>query len=313
MNPAPVPQPEVAFQVVYLTTPIQECQTLAITLLKPESLIRTDELRSLQIPIDLDRQREVVLYGRAPNWLFCHLSDQLRAVPWLGYYDLRTQAIVVIQSQVAFPQVGDTLPVAFNTTPGCAILIGGPPNSGKSVFSNALRVALTQKRPGLKVYLHRANWDGEGNHTYETPNPALAEQIRQQNNRKLHKHLPDELLEKYLQNRAEEIVNIRTVTDLVLVDVGGVPDSKKIPIVKQCDAFMIISNHPSQVQPWQELCRSTLRPLAVIHSVPAERLEILQTDPALEIIAGPWVRDRACTVPEILVDRVLQSFDQDSD
>ncbi|MBD1821814.1 CRISPR-associated protein Csx3 [Cyanobacteria bacterium FACHB-DQ100] len=309
MNPEPLPQSEVSFQVVSLTTPEQECQTLAIDLLKPKSLIGTDELQRLQLPAELDRQREVVLYGRAPNWLLCHLSDQLREVPWLGYYDLRTQVIVVVHSRVDFPQVGDVIPVIFKTVPGCSILIGGPPNSGKSVFSNALRVGLMQKRSRMKSYLHRANWDGEGNHTYETPNPALAEQIRKQNNRKLHKHLSDELLEKYLKDRAGEIERIRTVTDLVLIDVGGVPDSKKAPIVEQCTYSIIISNDPDKVQSWRELFQPRLKPLAVIHSVLEERVEVLQTDPYLEMIAGPWLRDRVYTVPDILLDKVLQAID----
>lgn len=309
MNPASVPQSEVAFQVVSLTTPEQECQTLAITLLKPQSLIGTDELRSLQLPSELDRQREVVLYGRAPNWLLCCLSDQLREAPWLGYYDLLSQQIVVVHSRVERIQAGDAIPVIFKSTPGCSILIGGPPNSGKSVFSNALRVGLMQKRSTTKVYLHRANWDGEGNHTYEASNPALAEQLRQQNNRKLHKHLPDESLEKYFKDRADQVEKIRSVTDLVLVDIGGLPHVQKAPIVEQCNYFIIISNDPNQVQPWRELFQPRLKPLAVIHSVLEEKLDILQTDPYLELTAGSWLRDRACTVPGILLDRILQIID----
>lgn len=306
MNSALFSQSEIAFQVIYLTTPQQECQTLAINLLKPESLIGTHELRSLQLPEELDLQREVILYGRAPNWLLSHLSDRLREVPWLAYYDIRTQSAIVVHSQTNQPQPGDTIPVLFNTTPGSAILIGGPPNSGKSVFSNALRVALTQKQSNVKVYLHRANWDGEGNHTYETPNPQIAEQLRKENNRKLHKHLPGESLEQYFQERAKETARIRNVSDLVLVDIGGVPDPRKIPILEQCNHSIIISSDPSQVPAWHDFFNQKLKPLAIIHSVLEEKLDIIQTEPYLEVIAGPWMRDRSCKVPAVLLDVVLR-------
>lgn len=306
MNSEKSPPSEVAFQVIYLNTPQQECQALAINLLKPESLIGAHELQSPQLPDELDLQREVILYGRAPNWLLAHLAYRLRESPWVGYYDIRTQNVVVVYSQVSQPQVGDAIPVIFNTIPGIAILVGGPPNSGKSVFSNALRVALSKKRPDKKVYLHRANWDGEGNHTYETRNSQLAEQLRKENNRKLHKSLDDESLEKYFLDRAKETANIRNITDLVLVDVGGVPDPRKAPILEQCSYYIIISKDADQIDVWHSFCNQPLKPLAVIHSVLDQKLEVLRTRPYLEVIAGPWLRDRPCSIPDILLSTMLE-------
>jgi CRISPR-associated protein Csx3 len=62
--------------------------------------------------------------------------------------------------------VGDRIVIKFSQDPGAVILIGGPPNSGKSVLSNLLRLNLPKCQPDVRMYLHRANWDGEGNWAY---------------------------------------------------------------------------------------------------------------------------------------------------
>ena len=46
-----------------------------------------------------------------------------------------------------------------------ALMIAGPPDSGKSVFSHALFQALLTDNPD--IYLQRAHWDGEGNYLLE--------------------------------------------------------------------------------------------------------------------------------------------------
>jgi CRISPR-associated protein Csx3 len=301
-------QSEVQLQVIELATGCQPCQTLVIDLLAPLQGIKPDTLSSLQLPPDLDLQREVLLFGSGPNWLYGYLTNQCRQAPWVATYDLRSQSAVVACSNVADVAPGDVIPVLPNpVTPNPAILIGGPPSSGKSVFSHALKRNLLKAQPTLKTHIYRANWDGEGDHTYETPNPELVEQLRRENNAKLH-HQPESAakIQKFFGDRAKEAQKIRCVIDLTLVDVGGIPDPVKAPVVEQCTHYIVISRDANEIPKWHDLCHPTLKPLAVIHSVLEERFEILQTEPFLEAIAGPWIRGQESTFPEILLNQILE-------
>lgn len=53
MIPGAQLQPEVQLQVIALRTCERDCQALTINLLKPESLIRPEELLFLEIPLNL--------------------------------------------------------------------------------------------------------------------------------------------------------------------------------------------------------------------------------------------------------------------
>lgn len=300
-------QPEVQLQVIALSTCERDCQVLTINLLKPESLIRPEELLFLKIPPELDLDREVILFGKAPIWLYGHLAWRCRHAPWVGCYDIRLKAAVLVNSSVPEQQPGDTVPIIYSNVPGSAILIGGPPNSGKSVLSNALRMSLLRERPAAQIYLHRANWDGEGNHTYENPDRNLATRLAQENKFKLHQHLnADKLIGEYFKYHAQATANIRQVVNLALVDVGGVPNPVKTPVVEQCSHYIVISNDPDKVQAWHTLCKPKLKPLTVIHSCLEERLEVLRTEPFLEIVAGPWEQSQPRPVPDVLLQEVLK-------
>ncbi len=73
MSPRVQLQPEVQLQVIALRTRERDCQALAINLLKPESLIRPEELLFLEIPPELDLDREVILFGKAPTAVFVRI------------------------------------------------------------------------------------------------------------------------------------------------------------------------------------------------------------------------------------------------
>jgi CRISPR-associated protein Csx3 len=260
----------------------------------------------LDFPPELDLERGVILYGRAPTWLYGYLVGQLAHLPWVACYDIRTKAAVVVSSNVSEVQPGDALPITFSQTPSAAILIGGSPDSGKSVLSNALRVSLAAKCPELRIYLHRANWDGEGNHTYETPEAELADRLKQENKFKIHEHWKsEELLREYFDYQARATENIRRVVDVALVDVGGVPQPAKVPLVEQCSHYIVISNDPTKVQAWHDLCGSRSKLIAVIHSVWEDKVEVLRRKPFLELIAGRWDRRRMRGVPEVLLEEIL--------
>jgi CRISPR-associated protein Csx3 len=281
----------------------EPCQTLAINLRQPKDLIQTQELPQLLLPPELDWQRGIILFGSVPLWLYSNLVLHCRKAPWVATYDIRLKVGVVVASRVSRWQPGDTIPIHHSQVPGAAILIGGPPNSGKSVLSNALRVSLRERQQKYRVYLHRANWDGEGSHTYETQDRSLARQLKAENKVKISPNL----IEEYFKYQAIATKNIRQVVDLAIVDVGGIPAWVKRPVVEQCSHYILISHDLKQVEAWHELCEG-LKPMAVIHSVWEDKLEVIGTEPFLEIVAGKW--EPSCVVPEVLLDAVFEVFQE---
>ncbi len=302
---------QVELSVFELMGKNERYQTLGINLLTPQTLISVKEMLKLEFPSELNHQRGVILYGRAPMWLYSHLVEHCLDFPWVACYDIRSGGAIVVSSQVSKLEAGDVLPINFSKVPGAAILIGGPPNSGKGVLSNALRLSLAAKKPQKRVYVHRANWDGEGTYIYETPDQNLVNQLRNQNKYKIHKQPnSDQLLQDYFKYQGNATQKIRQVVDLALIDVGGMPKSEKIPLVEQCSHYIIISRYPDKIQEWHQLCGNWLKPLAIIHSVWEERFEVLQRKPFLEIIAGKWERQHIKNVPDVLLEEVFKVIEE---
>lgn len=299
---------QVQLQVIQLTGEDGESyQTVAINFLQPESLISVQELLTLKIPADLDPQKEIVLYGRAPLWLYCHLINRFNQASWLGCFDIRLKGVVVISSRCNSVKTGEIKSILFHKNCGSGILIVGPPNSGKSVLSYRLGKDLVKRKPDVKIYLHRANWDGEGNHTYETPDEKFAQRLADKNKFKI-QLLPERYMLKseYFRYQAEVTHKIRQVVDLALVDVGGRVETEKIPLIEQCSHYIVISNDPQKVADWHQLCGDKLQLLAVIHSRQEEYLQVLKTEPFLEIVAGKWERKEPGCVPDILLEKILR-------
>ena len=302
---APTLQQQVQLQVTELRTPAGNCQTLAIELFGEQ--ISPEVLATLALP-ELDWNRGVILFGQIPIWLYGYLVWRCQEAPWIACFAARQKEAVVVQSQVLEKAVGDALPVLFNRTPCPAIAIGGPPDSGKSVLSNALRLSLMRQRPTQRVFLHRANWDGEGNWAYESPNRELVTRLTLENEFRLHEHPSKaELLQEYFVYHSKAVANLRDVVDLVLVDVGGMVQSEKIPLVEKCTHYIVVSKDPQVIQQWHDLFGPTAEILAVIHSTWPERLKVLQTQPFLEIEAEPW-REGVFEVPEVLLQEVLRHW-----
>lgn len=289
------------------------CQTLDIKLTKPQTLITPSVLECLSLPAELDFAQSIVLFGQAPIWLYSHLISQCLEtsahIPWIGTYDARGQQVVIVASATEGIAVGDTFSVFLNREPCSAILIGGPPDSGKSVFSNALRLALRQRFPHKTTYLHRASWDGEGNWAYEagdsdTGKPELIKRLITLNEFRIHED-PEtaKLIPGYFQYHARTVENLRQLTDYLIIDVGGLPQVEKQPLVEKCTHYIVISRLADAVEAWHQLCGHTLSPLAIIHSVLRSQQDIIQTDP-LEMVAGPWVTPQNAIIPPALLQHI---------
>jgi CRISPR-associated protein Csx3 len=275
-------------------------QILAIAASPPDQPIHPAEIADLVLPPELDWHREVILFGQVPIWVYGALSATfgLRStgcpqVPWIGYFAALEKEAVVVWSQVPDKTPGDVIPINLYRSPCPAILIGGPPDSGKSVLSNALRRSLQQHCPQLQVFLHRANWDGEGNWSQEAHNRDLVKRLIREHECRVHEHpQAAELLPAYYAYHASAISNLRETVDLVLVDVGGKTQPEKIPLVAQCTHYIVISRSPQLIEPWHQLCAPMLKLLAVIHSAIEQGITIHCSDhptskcPAMSVAAS---------------------------
>ena len=308
MQPAN-PGPAVTLAVTALPMAQGRVQTLAITLTEPQRLIQPQRLAQLALPPDLDLSRPVVLYGRGPTWLYGYLIHQCYQAPWLGCYDARSQAVVVIHSRHPDQAIGTAIPVTPNRAPCPAILIGGPPNSGKSVLSNALRLSLSAHLREATLFLHRASWDGEGNWTHETPQVEFSEALVQTHEYRIHEN-PDTvtLIPDFFRYHAAAVQHLRQVVDCLIVDVGGLPQPEKLPLLQACSHYIVISRLPEAVEPWHRFCQPHLTPLAVIHSRLSPNQGVHQTRPWLEMTAGPWQIGTTTAVPPPLLQQVLSQI-----
>jgi CRISPR-associated protein Csx3 len=298
--------PAVNLDVIELDCADRTYQTLVITLPQPELLIQPDVLPTLELPLALALSREVILFGQAPIWLYCYLIEQCRAAPWIGCYSAPLGKAIVVHSTLPQLQVGDTIIPQFKNQPGAAILIGGPPDSGKSLLSNAIRGAIVHRHPTCRVFLHRANWDGQGNWTYESPDPTMTAGLVQGFDAKLHWH-PEatKLVPRYFQEQARFVENLRKVRDLVLVDVGGVPQPEKKPVIDACSHSLIISSDPAAIAAWHTLCTPSSC-LAVIHSEPDVKSELLAQLPTLAFKLGLRTLAETGKLPDLLLATISQ-------
>lgn len=157
-------------------------------------------------------------------------------------------------------------------------------------------------RSDKAVHLHRAQWDGEGNWFAEASDRAFAEELSQR-----YKAVWSE---RFFLYHANAITNIREAVDLALVDFGGKPKRRDVTLLNRCTHYIIISSKPELISEWHNFCgrRGGLKPLAVIRSILEERVEVVQTEPFLEIVAGPWLRGKMITVPNELLQEVLKLF-----
>ena len=276
-------------------------QLLSITLISPDRLMTPDDLRSLTLPAGIDTTGGVVISGRAPIWLYAHLVHELHPTAWVACYDPRLGAVVVTthSRQVRIGQVIQLGLSKGRPRLGAALLIVGPPDSGKSVLSHGLFNALLPEFP--EVFLQRAQWDGEGNWILELPYSAT-----QADREGFKVSYKGELTESFYPHQAHAILQLRRQKPLVIVDVGGRVQPEKQPVLEACSHYLIISSQPDEVERWHEFCRDrgNLRCVAVINSTLDQVEMIHRREPFLEITCGPWIAGDCNGVPKVLLDEV---------
>lgn len=141
-----------------------------------------------------------------------------------------------------------------------AVLIGGPPNAGKSVLFYSLTMALYER--GIKHHIIRACPDGEGNWFQEIHRALDPETIRLIKVTSKADWTPAfvEGICRDLQRRHAPL----------LVDMGGQPRDWQHCILRNCTHSVLLFHDPDSEHThfWQQLLRSTdLLPLAHLHSI----------------------------------------------
>ncbi|MEM9009420.1 MAG: CRISPR-associated ring nuclease Crn3/Csx3 [Cyanobacteria bacterium P01_F01_bin.86] len=276
-------------------------QILSIALTSPDRLMMPDDLRSLSLPSGIDATGGVVISGRAPIWLYAYLVHELHPTAWVATYDPRLGAVVVVTHSRQV-KTGQVIPLGLaqgRPRLGPALLVVGPPDSGKSVLSHRLFNALLPDFP--EVFLQRAQWDGEGNWILELPNSAT------EDDRETFKlFYKGELTEGFYPYQAQAILQLRRQKPLVILDVGGRVQLQKVPVLEACSHYLIISSVPDEVTKWHEFCRDrgNLRCLAVVNSSLDTVEMIHRREPFLEMTCGPWISGAADEIPEVLLKQV---------
>lgn len=275
-------------------------QQIEIELATRDRIIEPDDIAQLVLPDGIDTTIGVILSGRAPIWLYAYLVHELHPTAWVACYDPRLGAVVVA-TRSRQTKIGRVLPISLargkpRLCP--AVLIVGPPDSGKSVLSHALFQALLPNYPD--VYLQRAQWDGEGNWILELDPKATA---GDREDFKL--GYKGSLTHTFFPYHAQAILELRRQKQLVLVDVGGKVQPEKVPILEACSHYLVISSKPENVQEWHEFCRErgNLKPLAIVHSTLDSMSQVHQREPYLEITCGPWLQGQPLKTPSVLLEQ----------
>jgi CRISPR-associated protein Csx3 len=228
--------------------------------LKGNGLIEPSDLKKAKLPKGIDFRKGVVIYGKAPVWLFAFLSHELHIAKWVATFDPRKGAVVVQSHDSNSPQKGDIIQSedilkyivsetqvkkpkkALPKQKSKVICIVGPANSGKSVFIRELRKALNRKlgEDFRKHYFTvRACPDGEGDWFGEIP----AEEGKLY---RVKKAFDDE----FALMIVEDIKKLKRSKRTIFVDCGGKIDRKNQIIFNESTHAILISSNESAAKEW---------------------------------------------------------------
>lgn len=275
-------------------------QLLTVELTRKDRIIYPEELADVELPPGIDTRNGVVISGRGPMWLHDYLVYELHPTAWIGSYEPRYHSAIVVATHTRLVKIGQVIPLEQQGEGllCTGLMVVGPPDSGKSVFSHTLFTALITEYP--QVYLQRANWDGEGNYLLElTPQAdGNAERFKANNKGDYTPH--------FFPYHAQAILQLRRQQSLVIVDVGGMVQPQKQPILEACSHYLVISSQPEEVEKWHEFCRGSgnLQPVAVIHSTLDECEVLHQQKPYLEMTCGPWISGQTRSIPSLLIKEI---------
>jgi CRISPR-associated protein Csx3 len=181
-----------------------------------------------------------------------------------------------------------------------AVIIGGPPNSGKSVLTANLTQTLRNR--GVQHYVLRACPDGEGDWTH-TADQELVRTILVQRDwtSAFVEHICRDLERRHLP---------------LIVDVGGRPQPWQEAIFDQCTHAILLTRDEASRTAWLgQTAHHGLLLLADLHSDLTGKSRLLETHPILRgTLAGlEWGKRLRHSLFNALTDRLARLFAYEED
>ncbi|MDE3058770.1 MAG: hypothetical protein KGJ59_12525, partial [Bacteroidota bacterium] len=262
----------------------------------------------------------VVIYGKGPAFLYSYLTLKYGHALWTAVYSPQNNPIIV-SSKITKYKVGDSFgkETILKHIPyhqqkrkyGAAsvkvnkkiIAFLGPPNSGKSVFLNAIKLQLQNTLPSEffhnAVFAYRACPDAEGDWFYKTP----VEEVKKYG----YEYQYDE---EFVEKACEQLQSLKEEKDLMLVDCGGKIDKRNSQIWDLCTHAIIISSVPSKITEWRGgAAASGLNILAEVESVLDGTTEIISIADPIVLRVGKLERGNSSVhVPPVLIERITNGL-----
>lgn len=177
-----------------------------------------------------------------------------------------------------------------------AVLIGGPPDSGKSVLTFSLTHALRQR--GVQHYVLRACPDGEGDWTH-TADQTLVRTI----------HVPGTWTPDFVTHMCRDLANRHLP---LIVDVGGRPRPWQEVIFDHCTHAVLLTPDKASRRHWRTMMVHHGVPLlADLRSALEGESSVQESHPILRGMLTALHRGTVARGPafDALVDRLAQLFD----
>jgi CRISPR-associated protein Csx3 len=179
-----------------------------------------------------------------------------------------------------------------------AVLIGGPPDCGKSVLTYNLSQALRER--GVQHYALRAAPDGEGDWSNEAQQRLVRTILA-----------PREWTRDFVEHVCQSLARRHLP---LLVDAGGRPQPWQEAIFDHCTHAIILTRNETDRATWRKRVeRHNLRLLADLHSELHGDSEVAATSPHLAGTISGLERGQSSGGPTLaaLVERLARLFDDD--
>ncbi|MCX7880664.1 MAG: CRISPR-associated ring nuclease Crn3/Csx3 [Ignavibacteria bacterium] len=276
-------------------------------ILENDGIISPEEISSITIPEEINWAKGIVIFGRAPIWLYSYLVHRCHPSAWVAVYDPRYGGIVVEAHKTDSPNVGEVLEQerilkyrnSFLQSKKIIAFLGNP-HTGKSVFLRAVRRKLREILPidkfNRELFLIKACPDGEGD-WFEDLGEKEGRIYRYKNQFTL----------DFVDKVCRDIDSISNEKSLIFVDCGGKIDKFNQMILNKCTHSIILGRDDESMSEWRgaaKLCELNI--LCEVESSLEYVSKILTVNP-LKIKFGPLDRSQKQfpDLPKELIDKLV--------